>query len=323
MEACKWYASTALLCLFLYVIYLLLVSSSQVIINYMKSNNVIAISWFLLSLLISVFNDTIVKTLVVKISAESIAFWRTMLSAVILMPIVCKLGIQSIYTKKINVHVARGFILAIAISLWNYGIGLVPIATVTLMSFTIPIFTLVMASIFLHEKITYSILLATCVGLTGSIISLLTVDTSFPMASFIFIVASILFATLDIVNKKLLNDGESMLPMLFYSNLFSALFASFVPGSISEYYSAMPIYYVQLICLGVGANLVLYCIIKAFSYANASFLAPVRYMELVVSATTGYVIFNEVVSVNLIVGGVLILISLTIVNHMQRKIHVE
>jgi S-adenosylmethionine uptake transporter len=70
----------------------------------------------------------------------------------------------------------------------------------------------------------------------------------------------------------------------------------------------------------LGANLILYCIIKAFSKAKASDLAPLRYLELVFSSLIGYLVFNEALSPQILFGGSLVVIASIILttNHGKK-----
>ena len=287
-------------------------------------HSITAVAWFVLSLSVSVCNDALTKVLNESTSASTIAFWRFVFSFILLIPIVIKFGLNSIQTSKIHIHMLRGFILSAAMSLWCYGIKFVPIATVTLMSLTVPMFTILMAAIFLREKISFEILIATFIGFTGSIMTLSSQNITFSLTAGIFIIASILFATLDILNKMLLNSKEKILPMIFYSNLFSAIFIIFIPNTLKEAFN-VNFYELVLLCvLGMGANLILFCIIKAFSKAPASFLAPIKYLELLMSITIGFLFFKEIISVNILIGGALIVLSSIIINHkIQGKTTVE
>jgi S-adenosylmethionine uptake transporter len=284
----------------------------------MMDNRLIAILWFVLSLAISVLNDSITKVLNNSVSSLTVVFWRFVFSFILLIPIVFKFGLSSIRTPHAYIHILRGFILSAAMSLWCYGMKFVPIATVTLMSFTIPMFTILMAGMFLRERISCNTVLATIIGFTGSILTLSPEGITFPVTSIIFIVASILFATLDILNKMLLNKNEGVLPMIFYSNLFSTAFIIFVPNAVNDAIQVNIHQLLLLFVLGIGANLILFCIIKAFSKAKASFLAPVKYLELLISAFIGFLFFNEMISTNILVGGTLIVMSSIIVNHKHQ-----
>jgi S-adenosylmethionine uptake transporter len=270
-----------------------------------QNNSPIAVTWFIMSLIISLFNDTITKVLNSNLNPTALAFWRFSFSTLILTPFIIKGGLQSIKTSKLPLHVIRGLILALALYLWCYGLSFIPIATVTLMSFTIPLFTLILASLFLREKLSLKHYAASFLGFLGIILTLVPQGITFPLSSLIFLAASILFATLDILNKKLLNQGEKTLPMLFYSNLFSATTLGFV--GYGELLSIQISDWPFLILLGLGANLILYCLLQAFSRAQASFLAPIRYLELFLSSLVGFIFFNENLSIYLILGGLVVI----------------
>lgn len=278
------------------------------------NNKTLALLWFVSALLFSVLNDSIMKSLNSLMSASKITFWRFFFSCITLFVFTVLYDIKSVKTINIKSHVLRGLLLSVAMQLWIYGMRSVPISTVTLMSFTIPIFTILLAALCLGERIRLGTILATILGFAGSVLTLTQDDFTFSASSSVLIVASILFATLDIFNKTLVNRGEKPIPMLFYSNLFSLLFSIFMPQETSKLFALTGYDIFLLLLLGIGANLILFCIIKAFSLVDASFLAPFRYLELVMSAIIGYSIFNEKLSLHMLVGGAMIIISSILVD---------
>ena len=104
------------------------------------------------------------------------------------------------------------------------------------------------------------------------------------------VVSAFLFASLDVINKKFVSV-ESMISMLFYSNLFATLFSA-VPGLYS-WTTPDTKSLLLLFVLGGGANLILYCLLKSFSYIEVSAVSPYRYLELLFSITLGYMFFKE------------------------------
>ena len=59
--------------------------------------------------------------------------------------------------------------------------------------------------------------------------------------------------------------------------------------------------------LGCGGNLILYCLLKAFAATEASAIAPFRYIELILSAGLGIVVFNEIPTLALCLGSLIII----------------
>lgn len=274
----------------------------------------IGINWFILSLVISSLNDTISRYLSIEISPLQTSFFRFFFGALSLIPFIWYQGLKSIQTSKPMVHFFRGTFLAIGIFFWIKGLGSVQVATATIISFTIPIFILVMASIFLKEKVSMKLYLLTMVGLFGIFVALKPYDITLNMDMLLLVTAAILFASLDIINKKYIIK-ETMLSMLFYSSVITTLLALIpVLINIKSWQTPSMIDLFYLMILGLGSNLILFCLLKAFYLVKVSSLAPFRYLELLVSIALGYLVFGELPSSYTYIGALIIIpVSLYIV----------
>lgn len=247
--------------------------------------------WFLLSLIISNTNDIIMKFLGQNLPSVEIIFGRFLFGTLSLIPFMMFFGSKSWKSERPFVHLIRGGLLFGGISLWCFGLTIVPIATATVLNFSIPLFTLVLAFLFLRENIGWQRLVATIIGFLGVVTVLGPSAFGFESMAFVLVLASLMFAMLDVINKKFIIK-ESMLSMLFYSAVITTLL------------SAIPTYFVWqpptlqqltvLLVLGFGGNLILYCLLKAFSLMDASALAPFRYFELVLSVVFGFLLFQEI-----------------------------
>lgn len=264
------------------------------------------ISWFILSLLISILNDTCMKHLSSNLNCMQITFLRFSFSCLCLLPCMFILGINSLKTNRIKIHLFRGGILFLSIALWCYGLTVVPIANATLVTFIIPLFVLIMAPIFLKEQINLQLVIATLIGFLGALISLNIFAVDFDLINLVLIISAFLFATLDIINKKCVIK-ETMLSMLFYPALITSLLGA-IPAYIT--WTAVNLHdLVIFIYLGVGSNLILFCLLRALKCLPASTIAPYRYLELIFAAIIGYMIFNENPSQMMIIGSMLIIPS--------------
>lgn len=263
----------------------------------------IGISWFILSLIISILNDTSMKYLGSGLPAMQVAFCRFAFGCITLLPFMMFYGTKSFKTSRFWIHFIRGFILFSAMSIWCYGLTIVPIATATLTTFTIPLFVLVLASFFLGEKITPQLFSATMIGFAGAVIAYDVTHAQFNSSSLVLLISSLLFASLDIINKKFVKQ-ETMLSMLFYSALVTTLLAA--PFALDDWHPLAETDLIVLAYLGVGGNLILFCLLKAFNYVPASGVAPYRYLELIFSTLSGFIIFNEIPSVMMLAGAALI-----------------
>lgn len=265
----------------------------------------IGISWFILSLLISCFNDVLMKYLGSNIASYQVVFLRFLFGTITLLPFMLH-NKSSFKTSRISLHIVRGALLFGGILFWCLGLNAVKITTATIINFTIPIFVLVLAVIFLKERLNKFRIIATAIGFLGILVVLNPNSIEFNTISILLILASIMFASLDVLNKKFVAN-ESMLSMLFYSSFFTMLFSLYPAITVWT----TPCYHdiLLLILLGSGANLVLYCLLKAFSQVDASAVAPYRYIELLFSTGFGYFIFNELPGSSTIFGALIVIFA--------------
>ncbi|RST62652.1 DMT family transporter [Candidatus Aquarickettsia rohweri] len=267
-------------------------------------NYKIGISWFIFSLIVSSFNDVIAKYLSFYLPPLEISFYRFLFSTVSLLPFVLYNGILSIKTSRFTFHFIRGLFLALAIFLWINGLKSSQVIMATIISFTIPMFILILAPIILKESISLKLWIVTFVGIIGILITITPNTVNFTIDSCPFVIAAILFASLDIINKKYVIQ-ETMLSMLFYSSLFTTIFL-FLPLNFNLV-TPQIIDLIFLIFLGVNSNIILFCILKAFNLVKVSSLAPLRYLELLFSGLLGYFVFNDTPNIHMLLGTLVII----------------
>lgn len=132
-------------------------------------------------------------------------FFRFAFSTLGIVLFILYKGSYNIKSSYLYIHLIRGVLLFLGISAWTY-------------SLSIPIFTLVLAAFFLKEKILWPRWVIAIIGFIGLILALKPNVNDFSYRVLICIFSAICFATLDIINKKIIKK-ESMIPMLFYSSI--------------------------------------------------------------------------------------------------------
>lgn len=272
------------------------------------------ISWFILSLIVSVANDSFAKHLSGNLDSNQVAFFRFFFGVLTLLPFMIYRGKEAFKTNRFFMHISRGAILYVAISLWIYSLSIVPIVVATLTTFVVPLFVLILAPIFLKEKISTPLLFATIVGFLGVLIVLEPNSSAFNPSSLLMLVSAFMFASLDIINKKFVQK-ESMLSMLFYSALVTALLGFFPALESWKQPSTQDL--ITCLFLGAGGNLILFFLLKAFSLVPASSVAPYRYLELIFSGVVGYLFFAEVPTIYSAVGAAIIVPATLYVAYKQ------
>jgi S-adenosylmethionine uptake transporter len=205
-----------------------------------------------------------------------------------------------------KIHAIRGIIGSVAVALSCLGVNILPMAENTTILFMEAIFMLPLAVIFLKEKISKKSIIALIVGFIGLIVILKpSMGQIINIKALVPAFAALFFALLSISSKKLVNEQENSLTMLFYFSLYSLIISAiFLPigwktPSINDI--------IVMFFLGVGANLLQLFLYIAFKMADASQLSPIRYVELPFAITLGYLVFGQVPNLTTIVGSILII----------------
>ena len=276
----------------------------------------IGVMWFILSLVSSSINDVISKYVGLRLHSYEITFLRFFFGTITLIPFIWYYGANTLKTSRPFVHFVRGFLLFLGIAGWTYGLTIAPVTTATVITFTIPIFVLILGVFFLSEHIIWQRWLVTIIAFSGIAITLGLNAEDFNPEILVFVVAAIGFAVLDIFNKKFVIK-ESMISMLFYSAIITAILAF----PFACYYWITPTIQeiMLLFVLGISANLILFFILKAFTCADATALIPYRYLELIMSAGIAYIVFLEIPSTSTIYGALIVIPSTLFIIYSEKK----
>jgi S-adenosylmethionine uptake transporter len=276
----------------------------------------IGISWFILSLVSSVTNDLITKYTGMRLPVYEVTFLRFLFSTLTLIPFIFYAGKDSLKSERPLIHIFRGALFFFGITIWTHGLVVAHITTATLVSFTIPLFTLVLAVFFLNENIIWQRWVATILGFFGILIIIEPHAADFNPWVLVLILAALMFASLDIINKKYVIK-ETMLSMLFYSALTTTTL-SIIPA-INCWVSPTIEELLLFLVLGASANLILFFILKAFSIVDATAVAPYRYLELILSASFGYLLFNEVPKTSTWLGAMIVIPATLFVTYSEKR----
>lgn len=266
--------------------------------------------WMILSLLISCTNDAISKYLDSSMPTQHLIFLRFIIGAITLLPFMLihkrRISGHNFTTKHIKMHLIRGALLVLAMYMWVKGMAMTSLSIATMMSFSIPFFTLILAQTILNEEVTIRKWGITILGFTGVALGINIDQPDSIFSILLFSVAASIFALLDIINKSLLSKKEGAFQMLFYSNATAAFFL--LPATLDITSNITPQSLALVLILGSGGNLILYFILKAYSLSEISHLAPLRYVEFILSTTFGYFLFDDIIGVNTIVGAATVFI---------------
>jgi drug/metabolite transporter (DMT)-like permease len=219
------------------------------------------------------------------------------------------------FTKRMNAHLGRNFFHFIGQFCWLVGIGLLPLAEVFAIEFTVPLWVLILASLFLGEAITKRKALSVALGLLGVVVILKPGFQEIDQGAIVMLIAAFSFAITFIMTKSLLNT-EHPLTIVFYMTLIQLPLSAFMAGADWSMPKPWMWPFVMAVALtGLSGH---YCLSKAFQQADVSLVISVDFLRLPLIALIGVWLYNEPLQVSIIFGGLLMLLA-NLANHWRVK----
>ena len=237
-----------------------------------------------------------------QIHIFEITFLRCALVAVVLAPMIFKEGKSSLITKQPKFQLYRIITNSIAMLCFFYGLTLTTLAEVTALNLTVPIFTTLLAFLFLNEKLKKHRLSALFIGFLGAII-VLRPDIYINIGGVLILISALIWSVSLIFIKKL-TETDSPVTISLYAGvgMIPATFVAAYP------YLTMPNLYQFLIILfiAVTGTIAQTLLNSAFKRGQLAILLPFDYLKLIWSVLIGYTIFVESTTISLWIGGTLI-----------------
>ncbi|MBL4906053.1 MAG: DMT family transporter [Sneathiella sp.] len=251
-----------------------------------------------------------IKYLGQEMDSFQIGFIRAFFGLIAILPFALRRGFAPLRTKVFKMHLARSCVGITGMLCIFYAITHMPLADAVALTFTRPLFLILLAVVFLGEIVRWRRWLATLVGFVGVVI-MVQANAEVGLASGVALFGALMVALVSVFLKKL-SRTEAPTTIMFYFGVIGSLI-SFVPASlvwITPTWEQLAILAVAA-SFGSGAN---FCIIRAFSVAEATAVAPFDYTRLIFSGILGFILFSEIPSGWMIVGaGIIVASSLYIV----------
>ncbi len=220
-----------------------------------------------------------------------IALARAFFAFGALLPFLLRGGIKRFHTKHPWVHFGRALAGSTAMFLGIYAIAHLPLATVTALGFTTPLFTVVLAALVLKERVRWRRWSATLVGFGGVLVMVRPGAETFDPNALASLAAALLVAWAVTLVKRF-PPGESQAVMLFYFCVTSLLVA--IVPAIAVWRQPTPLEWVMLAAVGLVGVAAQALFIKAYRTGESSFIAPFDYSKLIFAGIIGYLLFAEV-----------------------------
>ena len=232
-----------------------------------------------------------------------IVFLRSLGMLAITLAMLPRAGLATIRTRRLSEHVWRNVIHFVGQVLWVYSIGALTLATVFAIEFTMPVWTAILAWLFLKEKFTVPRLVMLGLGLAGVLVILRPGAGSFNPAALAMILGSLCYASSFIFTKRL-SSTDSALAILFWMSVVQTpiSLAAALPNWVTPVLADLP----WIIGIGAGAFTAHYCMTRAMKLVDAMVAVPIDFIRLPLIAVVGALAYGEAFDPLVILGAAII-----------------
>jgi drug/metabolite transporter (DMT)-like permease len=237
--------------------------------------------------------------------AFEILFWRTGIAFLIVLALLPRSGLATLATRRLRMHLLRNAVHFCGQYCWVYAIGALSLSTVFAIEFTMPVWTALLAALFLAERITPPRLVMLGLGLAGVLLILRPGSGAgfVEPAALVMLLGSLCYAAQFIVTKRLV-ASESALSVLFWMSVIQTPVA--LALALPAWVSPGPAHVPWIVAIGIFSFTAHYCITQALKLGEATLVVPVDFLRLPLIAVVGAAAYGEPFDPMVFVGAAII-----------------
>lgn len=219
-------------------------------------------------------------------------------------------------TQRTKTHLVRNLFHFYGQASWFFALGMIPLAQVFAIEFTVPLWVLFLSAIFLAERITWRKVLAISFGMAGVLAVVRPESQGLSTGMLVMLFGAIGFAAAVIYNKRLVST-EHPLTIVFYMTLMQIPISAMLTGG--DWTMPSMIDWLWIVVVGVMAISAHFCLSSAMQTAEISSIIALDFLRLPLVALLGMLLYGEVFDWWVVLGGGLMIIGNMIGQDVWRK----
>ncbi len=241
------------------------------------------------------------RELSTDLSVVQLLFYRSLIGLLLAAFLLISFGqVKGILRVRLPAQISRNSFHLIGQYGWFLGISLLPLAQVFALEFTVPLWTLIIAVLFLGERITASKVMSIMLGLGGVVVILRPGMAGYEWSSLIVLLAAIAYACSHSLTKAMAHTHHPAV-IVFFMCLIQlpitfciALFDWGTPQSSKNWW--------WLLLVAASALSAHFCMSKAMQFAEASSVVAMDFLRLPLIAVLGFLFYQEEVDIWVFAG---------------------
>ena len=275
-----------------------------------QSRPLVGIFWMLVTGACFVAVTALVKYMGDRIPAAEAAFLRYLLGLVFLIPMIKPIMNTRMTPRIWKLSILRGAFHAIGVVLWFFSMTQITIAEVTAMNYLAPVYVTVGAVFVLGEKLAARRIAAVIAALIGAAIILRPGFREIDDGHIAMLFCAVIFAG-GYLTAKILADEVPPAVVVAMLSIFVTVFLT--PLALLNWVAPTWSEIGILFAIAIFATAGHYTMTLAFAVAPVSVTQPVTFLQLVWATLLGVLVFAEPIDIWVVVGGVIILASVSFI----------
>ena len=235
-----------------------------------------------------------------------IAFFRNIFGLAFLLPLLMRSRFAILRTKQIGLHALRGVINMAAMLMFFTALAISPIAKVTALGFTAPIFMAILAVLVLGERFRIYRWSAIFLGFVGMLIILRPGLVAIDTGALLVIGSAALWAVAMII-IKIQSRTESSLTIVAYMGIFLGVFSIGPAVWVWQPFGLKTLGLMVLI--GLFGSIAQMTISESLKETDSTALMPFDFLKLIWTSMIGIWFFSEIPDIYTWVGATVIFSS--------------
>ncbi len=271
--------------------------------------NLRGIAWMAASTVAFVVMHAAVRHVTQSLHPFEVAFFRQFFGIFVLLPWFVRYGLTPLRTERLGLHAGRSAINVVAMFAFYYALSIVPLAQVSALGFSVPIFTAIIAMIFLGERVRLRRWVAILFGFSGVFVAFIPdiMETGAPQAGSLLVILSSLAWAAALVIIKLLGRTESSLTITTYMVLLMTPMS--LPPALFYWQWPDAGQLGWLVFIGFMGTIGQLTVVQALKEGETHVVMPIDFTKLIWAALLGYLWFAEIPTLYTWIGGAMIFAS--------------
>ncbi|SMX32618.1 DMT family transporter [Actibacterium lipolyticum] len=278
--------------------------------NSRTAQPLVGVFWMLVTGALFVAVTAVVKHVGDGVPAPQAAFLRYALGLVFLVPMLGPLFRTGLTRRTLVLFSARGLAHGVGVMCWFFAMTQISIAEVTAMNYLNPVYVTLGAAFFLGERLAARRIIAVLMALIGALVILRPGVREISPGHIAMLVTAVLFACSYLIAGIMSMEVSPAVVVAMLSITVTIVLAPFayavwVPPTLAQLG--------LLFLVAAFATTGHYTMTLAFAAAPLTVTQPVTFLQLVWATLLGWLVFDESVDRWVVIGGAIILGSVTFI----------